>query len=402
MSISTLGKFAELKGLDILGTGDFTHPRHLEEIKSSLREINNTQLFSDGKTKTKFMLTSEVSLIYEYNGRTRKVHHVLFSPSFDIVDQINEKLDKYGDLSSDGRPILTNITSPEFAEVIFSISKDVAIIPAHAWTPWFAILGSKSGFDSIEECFQDQTKNIFAIETGLSSDPAMNWRISSLDKFTLISNSDAHSPWSWRLGREANVFDIDPSYKEIYEAIKNRDKKKFLYTIEVDPNYGKYHLDGHRDCNVSFEPEETKKINGICPRCKRRLTIGVLSRVEQLADRPLGYTPENAIPSKTLLPLYEIISHATGTKQLYSKKVAEEHDKLVSRFGNELNILLNISREELAKTTHHKITDAIIKSRNGELKFKPGYDGNYGIPVFDDVEITKQKSGQKGLSEFTK
>ncbi|MBI2084944.1 MAG: DNA helicase UvrD [Candidatus Aenigmarchaeota archaeon] len=402
MNIHTLGKFAETKGLDILGTGDFTHPKHLEDLKSSLKEINGTGLFTDNKTKTAFMLTSEVSLIYYVNGVSKKVHNMIFAPSFEIVDQINEKLSRYGNLSADGRPILTNITCPEFTELVVSISKDAFIIPAHSFTPWFSIFGSKSGFNSVEECFQDQTKNIFAIETGLSADPAMCWNISSLDKFALISNSDAHSPWPWRLGREANVFDIEnPTYNKIFDAIKNKDKEKFLYTIECDPNYGKYHLDGHKDCNVSLEPSETKKLNGICPRCKRGLTIGVLSRVEQLADRPVGFVPKNAIPFKTLLPLYEIISHVTGVNALYSKKVTEEHDKIISQFGTELNVLMNVPENELKKITHEKIANAIIKSRNGELKFKPGYDGVYGVPLFEG-SFEMQKSGQKGLGEFAK
>ncbi len=401
MNIGTLGKFAETKGLNILGTGDFTHPKHLDELKSSLKEIGDSNLFTDSKTKTIFMLTSEVSLIYYARGIGKKIHNMIFAPSFEIVDQINEKLSRYGNLSADGRPILTNITCPEFTELITSISKDAFIIPAHAWTPWFGIFGSKSGFNSVEECFQDQTKNIFAIETGLSADPPMCWRISSLDRFALVSNSDSHSPWAWRLGREANVFDMEvPTYNGIFGAIKTKDREKFLYTIECDPNYGKYHLDGHKDCNIAFEPSETKKLNGSCPRCKRKLTIGVLSRVEQLADRPVGFIPEDAIPFRALLPLYEIISHVTGVNALYSKKVTEEHDKIISRFGTELNVLMNVSEEELKKITHEKIAGAIIKSRNGLLKFKPGYDGVYGVPLFTGEEIELQKSGQKGLGEF--
>ncbi len=400
MNIDTLGRFAETKGLDILGTGDFTHPRHLEELKYSLKEIGNSRLFSDGKTKTTFMLTSEVSLIYEWKGQVKKVHNLIFSPSFEIIDQVNDRLSRYGNLSSDGRPVLTNMASPEFVELVASISKEIFVIPAHAFTPWFSVFGSKSGFDSVEECFEDQTKRIFAIETGLSADPAMCWSISSLDRFALTSNSDSHSPWPWRLGREANVFDLEnATYEGIFNAIKNKDPTKFLYTIETSPEYGKYHFDGHRDCNVSLDPEESKKSNGVCPRCKRKLTIGVLSRVEQLADRPAGFVPKDAIPFKTLLPLYEIISHVTGVKQLYSKKVTEEHDKIISRFGTELNVLLNASEGELKAVTHEKIADAIIKLRTGSLKFKPGYDGVYGIPVFDGNE-EKQTSGQRGLDEF--
>ncbi len=401
MDIQTLGRFAEIKGLNLLGTGDFTHPRHLEELKSCLKEIGNSQLFSDGKTKTTFMLTSEVSLVYEWKNQVRKVHNLIFSPGFEITDQINERLSRHGNLSSDGRPILTNITSPEFTELVTSVSKDVFVIPAHAFTPWFSIFGSKSGFDSVEECFEDQAKNIFAIETGLSADPAMCWGISSLDKFALISNSDSHSPWPWRLGREASVFSLETAtYEKIFSAIKGKDKEKFLCTIECDPNYGKYHFDGHRDCGVSFGPEESKKLNSVCPRCKRKLTIGVLNRIEQLADRPIGFVPKNAIPFKALLPLYEIISHVMGVKQLYSKKVTEEHDKIISRFGTELNVLMNVPEDELKNVAHEKIAEAIIKSRSGGLKFKPGYDGVYGVPLFGNDEIEKQTSGQKGLPDF--
>jgi len=228
------------------------------------------------------------------------------------------------------------------------ISKDILIYPAHAWTPWMSCLGSKSGFDSIEECYQDRVKYIFALETGLSSNPPMNWRLSKLDKFTLLSNSDSHSPWTWRLGREANVFELKKlSYWKILDVIKNKDKKRFLYTIEVDPNYGKYHWDGHRNCGISLHPKDAIKLNNICPKCGKKLTIGVLHRVEELADRPEGFVPKDAIPFKSLLPLYEIISFATGVNQLYSRKVLKEHDKLIENFGNELNVLLNkLEREK--------------------------------------------------------
>ncbi len=383
MNIAGIGRFAEIKGISVLGTGDFTHPSQLRELKSSLETIGDTGLFSDKKTKTAFMLSSEVSLIYKTVAGTKKVHNMIFAPDFDTVEQVNEKLGKYGKLAADGRPILTKIGCPEFVEIMASVSKDIFVIPAHIWTPWFSVLGSKSGFDSIKDCFEDQTKRIFALETGLSSDPAMNWRVSSLDPFALVSNSDSHSPWAWRLGREANVFNLDtPSYDEIFSAIKDKDKNKFLYTIEVDPNYGKYHIDGHRDCGFSSEPPETKKLNGVCPRCGRQLTIGVLSRVEQLADRSEGFVPENAIPFKTLLPLYEIISHVTGVSSLYSKKVMEEHDKIVSRFGTELNVLMNASQKELCEVTNGKIASAIVKSRSG-LKYSPGYDGVYGVPLLE-------------------
>ncbi|MBI3412464.1 MAG: DNA helicase UvrD [Candidatus Aenigmarchaeota archaeon] len=400
MDLEAISKGAALKGLNLMGTGDATHPEWFKILKQKLGPPENRGVYLYNGIF--WIITAEVSTIYEQDGKIRKVHHLFHVPDFETMGQINEKLEKYGGLSSDGRPILNGLPSPELVEILMGISKDIFVYPAHYWTPFFGCGGSKTGFDSIKECYKDQTKNIFAIETGLSSDPSMNWRLSKLDRFALLSSSDAHSANPWRLGREANVFDLErPTYEEIHNAIKSKNKEKFLYTIETSPEYGKYHFDGHRDCNVAFEPEETKKISGICPRCKRRLTIGVLSRVEQLADRPAGFIPENAIPFKTLLSLYEIISHVTGVNALYSKKVTEEHDKIISRFGTELNVLMNVDEADLKKITHEKIASAIIRSRSGLLKFKPGYDGVYGVPLFDgDREV--QKSGQKGLDEFVK
>jgi uncharacterized protein (TIGR00375 family) len=300
------------------------------------------------------------------------------------------------------------MTASELVEKVIQVSKDTMITSSHIWTPWFGLFGSKSGFNSVKDCYQDQTKHIFSLETGLSSDPAMNWRLSSLDDFTLLSNSDPHSPNPWRLGREANVFELNKvTYKEIYDAIKNKDKSKFLFTIETDPNYGKYHLDGHRNCGVSFTPEQGRKLNDICPICGRKLTIGVLHRLEDLADRSEGYIPKDAIPFKTLLPLYEIISFVAGTGSLYSKKVLLEHDKILEKFGRELDILLNVSREDLLKVTSEKIADGIIKARQGKVKYLGGFDGEYGKPVFDEEEFERLKKRldakihtQKSLKDF--
>lgn len=394
-----LAEGARLKGLQLLGTGDFTHPSWLAELKQKLEPIEDTNLFKYAQTF--FMLTGEFSTIYEDGGKVRKVHNMIHAPSFEIVEQINEKISKYGNLKADARPILT-VNAPQVVEEIMEIDKRIFIYPAHAWTPWFGALGSKSGFDSVEDCYKDQVKHIHAIETGLSSDPAMNWRVSSLDKFALLSSSDAHSPNPWRLGREANAFELEKvTYDEIIDAIIKKDPKKFIFTIEVDPNYGKYHFDGHAKCGVSMNPSESKNLNGICPKCKKKMTIGVLARVEQLADREEGYKPKNPVPFKTLLPLYEVISFALGVKQLYSKKVFEEQNKLVGKFGNELNILLEVDQEELAKVTNEKIVNAIAKIRNGTVRFQPGYDGEYGQPIFDDsIQITRSFGGQKTLSEF--
>lgn len=399
MDIEHINQGAKTKGLNLVGTGDFTHPVWFKALKTKLKDINNGLFLFDD---IYFALTSEISLIYNQDNRLRKIHNILIAPSFEVVEQLNEQLSKKGKLSADGRPIFGKFTCPELVEMCMSISKDILIIPAHAWTPWFSVFGSKSGFDSVEECFQDKAKHIYALETGLSSDPAMNWRLSSLDKFALISNSDAHSFWPWRLGREANVFDFkEPSYKALFETIKEKDPKRFLYTIEVDPSYGKYHFDGHRNCKVSLEPKEAKKYNNICPVCKKTLTIGVLHRVEELADRPEGFVPKNAIPFKSLLPLYEIISFVLRIEQLYSKKVTEIQNKLIDRFGNELNVLLNVEKNEIEKVVGDKIAEAVIKNREGKIKVQPGYDGVYGTPVFNNKTISR-KSPQSRLDKFTK
>jgi uncharacterized protein (TIGR00375 family) len=396
MDIEHIANGAKIKGIDVVGTGDFTHPVWIKELKAKLKEEDGIYKHED----IYFILTGEVSTIFEVDGKIKKVHHTIHSPDFDTVEQINEQLKKYGNLEVDGRPTLT-MTATELVEILMKINPEVLIYPSHAWTPWFSVFGSKSGFDSLEECYQDETKNIFALETGLSSDPPMNWRLSKLDRFSLVSNSDSHSANPWRLGREANVFDLkENGYKEIHEAIRKRDKKKFLFTIETNPNYGKYHFDGHRNCNISLSPQESKKYNGFCPNCKRRLTIGVLSRVEQLADRPEGFVPKDAIPFKSLLPLYEIISHVRGIDQLYSQKVIVEQNKLIDRFGNEFNVLLNISKEELAKVVDEKVADAIVKVREGKVKFIPGYDGVYGKPVFDEKEIEKRKIEQRSIKDY--
>lgn len=274
----------------------------------------------------------------------------------------------------------------------------------NCWTPWYGIFGSMSGFDSIEECFKDQTKHIYSIETGLSSDPAMNWRLSKLDKYTLLSSSDAHSFWPWRLGRECNVFDIKPDYDNLIKAIRTR--KGFVETIEVDPNYGKYHYDGHRNCNISMSPSESKKLNGICPKCRQKLTIGVQSRVDELADRPEGFVPKDAVPFKPLIPLSEIIAAINGNS-VAAQKTMKAFNDLINRFGNEFNVLLNTEINELAKCADEKIADAVIKAREGKVKIIPGYDGVYGIPVFDGQTIKSAESAgkpkarmQKGLDEF--
>ena len=397
MNLDELSRNAKLKGLNLLGTGDFTHPFWIRELKEKLKPLDDSGLFV--YKNIFWILTGEVSTIYEQTNKVRKIHHVIHVPSFEIVDQINEIFSKRGNLTSDGRPIFNGLTSPELVEILISVYGDTLIIPAHAWTSWWGIIGASSGFDSIDECYQDQIKNIYAIETGLSSDPPMNWRLSSLDRFCLMSNSDAHSPWIWRLGRELNVFDLENiSYHEILDAVKKKDKKRFMFTVEVPPEYGKYHYTGHRKCDVSLHPKEAIKLDNICPKCGKKLTIGVLQRVEKLADRREGFVPKDAVPYKSLLPLYEIISYVMGVDQLYSKKVMNEQDRLIAKFGNELKILLDVTKDELLKVTNDDIAEAIIKNRQGKVSFLAGYDGVYGKPITDIFKEKEKHVFQKAKS----
>ena len=254
------------KGLNLLGTGDMTHGAWLSELKRKLDPIGDSGLFT--YSGMNWILSGEVSTVYEQEGKTRKVHHLVYAPDLETAEQIRDALSKYGNLESDGRPVLTGLDSAELVEILTGVSSSVVVIPAHAWTPWFSVFGSRSGFDSLKECFQDQTKKIFAIETGLSSNPEMNWRLSALDGIALVSNSDAHSPNPWRLGREANVFELEKlSYYGLFDAIRTKDRSRFLFTIEVDPSYGKYHFTGHRKCQVSMSPADALAIHNKCPKC---------------------------------------------------------------------------------------------------------------------------------------
>ncbi len=399
MDLEHIAEAAHQKGIKLMGTGDFTHPEWFNNLKEKLEpaepglfRIKNQELGIKDEA-TRFILTSEVSCIYSKNGRVRKIHILIFAPDFETVEKINTQLGWIGNLKVDGRPIL-GLDAKELVKIVLDISEDCFVVPCHMWTPWFSLFGSRSGFDSIEECFENYSKYIFAGETGLSSDPKMNWRLSALDKIALISCSDAHSPT--KIGREANVFDTQLSYNGIIEAIKQKDPQKFLYTIEFFPEEGKYHYDGHRNCGISCSPQETKKYNGICPVCGRPLTVGVLNRVEQLADRPEGFRPENAIPYKSLIPLKEIIAEVLGIGDS-TKEVESEYQKLISQFGNEFDILLNVSVSDLKSLTSPEIAEGISRVREGKVKVEPGYDGVYGkIRIFSETE-KKEVSGQKSL-----
>ncbi|MBL7073961.1 DNA helicase UvrD [candidate division KSB1 bacterium] len=389
MEVAIMARWAKLKGIGVLGTGDFTHPTYFWELTEALEpEGNGLFVLKEGDREVRFMLTTEVSNIYFQGDRTRKIHTLIFAPSFEVVRKINRTLREYGKLESDGRPVF-GFPARELPKMILSISEDCFIVPAHAWTPWFSIFGANSGFDTIRECFGEGENDIFALETGLSSDPGMNWRLSALDKVALISNSDAHSPS--KIGREANVFDCSMDYYEIIDVIKNKDKTRFLHTIEFYPQEGKYHYDGHRACKVLFSPEETKKHGGRCPVCNRPLTVGVMHRVEALADREAGFTPENAIPGVHLVPLQEIIAEALGLG-VGTGGVDAEYRHLISRGGSEFKILLDLSRVELAAFTTPRIVEGIMRVREGRLTIVPGYDGVYGqVKIFEEEEMKPEQ-----------
>jgi uncharacterized protein (TIGR00375 family) len=329
------------------------------------------------------MLTVEVSNIYPQGGRLRKIHNVIFAPSLEIVERINAVLGRFGSLMADGRPTLT-LPSSKLVEYVMEVSPDCMIVPAHAWTPWFSLFGSNSGFDSLAECFGDQLAHIAAVETGLSSDPPMNWRLSQLDRVMLVSNSDAHSPA--KLGREANVFEAEPDYFELMRILREKDTSKFLYTVEFFPEEGKYHYDGHRNCNTRLTPKESKALGDRCPVCKRPLTVGVMHRVEDLADRDEGYVPARAVPYRNLIPLEEIIAEGMGA-QPGTGGVREEYFKLCARLGGEFAILLDLPLDELAKHTTAKIVDGVRRVREGRVEITPGYDGTYGeLHIFGGPE----------------
>jgi uncharacterized protein (TIGR00375 family) len=398
LGIDSLEKYSEIKGLDLLGTGDFTHPEWIKELKKKLTEDNN------GILKTKngfpFVLQTEISLIYSQGGKGRRIHNVVLAPSFDVVEQITEYLLKKGRVDYDGRPIF-KIPCDEFVYELRKISDKVEVIPAHIWTPWFSLFGSNSGFDSVQECFGDQTKNIHAMETGLSSDPEMNWRLSQLDPFVMVSFSDTHSYWPWRIGREATIFELkELTYDNIIKAIRTRQGLK--ETIEVDPAYGKYHEDGHRNCNVCMSPKDAIKNSNICPVCKRPLTIGVHHRIEELADRPEGFKPKNAIPFKTLIPLSEILSSLLG-KGVATNTVWKEFYKLLKLGKSEMDILLNVPEEKLKQAADEKIAEAIIKNREGKIDIKPGYDGQYGKAIIGETVEEPEpniKPNQSSIKDF--
>lgn len=405
MNITEISRFAKIKGLKLVGTGDFTHPKWFNELSKELTEILGTNLYSSAKnpeSPIRYMLTAEICTIYNVHEKSKKIHHVLFTPSLETASQINDKLKSYGNLEVDGRPTL-QMTSAQLVEEVKQISDQNEVIPAHIWTPWFSLFGAFSGFNTIEDCYEDMTKHIHALETGLSSDPPMNWRLSSLDKYTLISNSDCHSHWPWRIGREANVFEMEKfTYMEVVDAIRKKDNNRFKFTIETNPAYGKYHWTGHRNCKVSLSPKEAIKYGNHCPVCGKKLTRGVEQRIEELADRPEDYIPENPIGYRRLLPLSEIITGVLGVSNPGTQKVWSIYNSLIKRFGNEYTVLMNASKQELEKVVDPIIAEAVVRVRTEKAYVIPGYDGVYGqLVIFNEKQLEKvKKPKQKSMADF--
>jgi DNA helicase-2/ATP-dependent DNA helicase PcrA len=377
--------WARIKGIRVVGSGDFTHPRWLAEIREKLEPLDNGFFrfrdepafpgpleSSPAALDVQFCLSAEISSIYKKQGKTRKIHSLIFAPSLEVAARIRKKLATLGNIASDGRPIL-GVEAKQLLELVLEISPRACLVPAHVWTPWFALFGSKSGFDRIEDCFEELTKHIFALETGLSSDPAMNWRWSALDRYALISNSDAHSPS--RVGREANIFDTDLSYDGLFGALKSG--QGFLGTCEFFPQEGKYHLDGHRGCGVCLEPEETLRLDGLCPVCGRTLTVGVLHRVLECADRGAGARPRGARDFRYHIPLPELLSELSG-RGPQSKTVQAGYGALISAFGSEFSLLFDVPAHDIARYDP-LLAEAVERMRSGRVETQPGFDGQFGV-----------------------
>jgi uncharacterized protein (TIGR00375 family) len=388
--LPNIARWCEIKGINVVGTGDFTFPAWISDIQRQLEEVGDGIFqLADKSSKTQFVLTTELSSIYKQGDQVRRIHLCVLMPSVKAVKKLITLLEDRGvNLKSDGRPIL-GLSAIEVTKLALEADERALVIPAHAWTPWFAVFGSKSGFDSLDECFGDMTKHIYAIETGLSSDPQMNWRWSHLDNIMLVSNSDAHS--LRKLGREANVFSVDNfDYQTLHDILRTRDTKRFIHTIEFFPEEGKYHHDGHRDCGVMLKPSQTKKQNGICPKCKKSLTVGVLYRIDSLADRPEDYQPKGRVPFKSIVPLEEVIAEAVG-RNPGTKTVNTIYAKLTEEVGAEFPILLDIPYKEIAKAASPVVVEAIRRVREGKVQIEPGYDGVFGkVSLFSPKEREKR------------
>ena len=406
--LPTIAKWCERKGIHVAATGDWTHPKWFDHLRENLVEsdgepgmyrLRDTPLFPPyfrGEQRgVRFMLVTELSQIYKKWNAVRRIHNLVFSPSLETCEKVNTELARREfNLKSDGRPIL-GIDSEVLYKLLKEIDERIIVVPAHAWTPWYSVFGSKSGFDALEECYGEMTKYIYAIETGLSSDPAMNWQLSSLDRVVMISNSDAHS--CRNLGREANMFNLErPSYDEFVQVLKNQDKKKFLYTIEFFPEEGKYHFDGCAASEFCCHPKESKRLGDRCPKCGKKLTLGVLHRVEKLSDRDPDAVASRKIPYKSIVPLQEIIADAFDVG-VSSKKVITAYDLLVE-VAPEFELLLETPIETIAKLVPDTlIAEGIRRVREGKLEILPGYDGIFGTVKIFGKEDRSKKSSQGGL-----
>jgi len=410
LNLESLYQWAQIKGINVVGTGDFTHPEWFAELREKLEPDGNGFFILKDPPKTpglpgvktkdidvRFCLTTEISSIYKHGDRIRKNHNLVYAPNLDTVARINHKLSTIGNLEADGRPIL-GLPSRDLLEIVLETSDRAYLIPAHIWTPWFSTLGSKAGYDSIDACFRDLTDYLFAVETGLSSDPVMNWKLSALDRFTLISNSDAHSPS--KLGREANVLDTKLSYDGMFNAFKTGEG--MMGTYEFHPEEGKYHHDGHRKCDIHMKPEETNRHDGLCPVCGKPLTVGVLNRVESLADRNQSEQPNGAAGYDYIIPLPEVIGEIEGYGPK-SKTVQEQFQRVISTFGNEFTLLRQTPIKDIEKSGRPVLAEAVRRIREDEVDPKGGYDGVFGvINIFKDGEIERIRGqlGFFGLDEY--
>ena len=407
MVLPTIADWARKKGIGLVSSADWTHPIWFRELKANLKET------AEGVYKLKnyeedhplFLLTTEVSSIYSQGGETRRIHTLIFAPNLETVDKINQELIKRGmNLMSDGRPIM-GLSAKAIAEIVFTVDERCLIVPAHVWTPWYSLYGSKSGFDSIKECFEDLETYIYAVETGLSSDPAMNWRIEELGERSIISFSDAHSPQ--KMGREATIFNLDKlTFSNIRKALMGEGNQEIAYTIEFYPEEGKYHYTGHRKCKVVYSPKETRKKGTICPVCGKGLTVGVMSRVESLASKGIEIeteTDEFGVqwvkdkedknpPYVMLVPLLEIISEAVSSG-VGSQKVLNVYEQLIISFKNEFNVLLKTPVGEIERISGERVAEGIGKVRSGDIVIEPGYDG-----VFGKVKIWREEEKEDGES----
>lgn len=390
MDIPAIARAAKQKGIKLVATGDFTHPEYFKSLGRNLVAVGNG-LYQAGDVY--FIINTEVNNIYSAGGRLRRIHNMIFVPSLETARAVSDMLAGYGKLEADGRPTVS-ISSYELLARVLEIDARAFIVPAHIWTPWFSLYGANSGFDSFEECFGDLSSEVFAVETGLSSDPPMNWRLSELDKKTLISNSDAHSPS--RLGREANVFDCELSYDEIRAVLKTGDRQRFLFTIEFFPEEGKYHYDGHRNCGIRLAPAESILSGDVCPVCGRHLTVGVLHRVEKLADREPAAVPQDRIPFKHLVPLEEIIAEALGIGR-DAAGVGKKYEELIAVLGSEFDILMDVPVADIARIDE-RIAQGVERMRQGEVLLEPGYDGVFGrVRVLPDARPEPLvRDGEKG------